>query len=70
MADLWKIVDTFNGWEGPTFVSRRDAEDALRKDMSEFYDNLANQDAQYKKDIVPANHDWYWDQRQNQYIWG
>lgn len=65
-----KIVDTFNGWEGDTYPSREAAESALAAMEQDYYARPGTQHDVWCKAIVPVTWTWYWDQRQNTYVWG
>lgn len=66
----WKIVDTFNGFEDDRLFDRlEDAEAIIDRMVSDFYrDNRGGAYPSYQ--AVPAAYDWYFDQRQNRFIWG
>ena len=65
-----KIVDTFNGWEGPSFNSREAAEAALAKRRAALYAIPGNQDIIFCGAIVPATYTWYFHPPSNKFIWG
>lgn len=65
-----KIVDDFNGYEGPSFVERADAEAELAQRRKDVYAHPGQQHAQFRQVIVPAHYQWYFDQRRNTFVWG
>ena len=67
----YKIVDTFNGYEGnQKFSNRRSAQKALDRAREDFYKEIVNRGCQFRLDIVPTHCVWYFDQRQNSFVWG
>lgn len=66
-----KIVDDFNGGElEGTYATRERAQEAVDRNREEFFSNLANQNAQYCKRIVPVTYTWYFNQKHNKFMWG
>jgi hypothetical protein len=65
-----KVVDTFNGWEGPTFDSIQEAQDYIAKLRRAFYAIQGNQNSVFCCDYVPETATWYFNQRCNKFIWG
>lgn len=65
-----KIVDDFNGYEGPSFSNRAEADRALAQRRQQFYAHPGNQHASFRQVIVPADFTWYWSPQQNRFIWG
>jgi hypothetical protein len=67
---MLKIVDTFNGYEGQTYATRAEAEQALDAVRAAFYAQPDTTHTYFCKAIVPAEYSWYWHPGQNQFVWG
>jgi hypothetical protein len=65
-----KIVDDFNGYEGPTFDTEEEAMRELDRRRRAFFAQPGNAHARFCQTYVPENYTWYWDQQQNTWIWG
>lgn len=65
----YKIVDTFNGYEGPTFQTEDEAFEEVERRREAFYQHQGNRTARFCQTVVPASYTWAWNQRQNTFIW-
>jgi len=66
---MYKIVDYFNGFEDDRrFEDDSIAQEVIEKEYKEFAE--LNPGAKYCRTVVPASHTWYFDQRQNKFMWG
>jgi hypothetical protein len=65
-----KIVDTFNGYEGPTYADEAEAEAELARRRRDFYAHQGNHNARFCQTYVPAHWTWYFSPRDNTFIWG
>ena len=69
---MYKIVDTFNGFEGDTTYKEHSlATDQLEIDRMDFY-NIPGHGPEmiFCRRVVPADYVWHWDERQNRFKWG
>jgi len=69
MSERVKIVDSFNGYEGPTFPDQETAQEELEKRQREFYAHPGNHNAHFCQTIVPTAYTWNWNQHRNQFVW-
>ena len=69
MSQPVKIVDDFNGYEGPTYTESAEAEQDLAQRRRDFYAHPGHRNAHFRQTIVPATYTWHWDQVQNLFIW-
>jgi hypothetical protein len=65
----YKIVDDFNGYDGPTFPSREEADRALAHRREQFYARPGNHQAHFRQVVVDAATTWRWDSTQNRFLW-
>lgn len=67
---VFKIVDTFNGWEGNTrYDTLPEAQAAIEKLRKSFFRCPLTRNSKFCKEIVPATLEWEWDVRHNGHIW-
>jgi hypothetical protein len=67
---MFKIVDTFNGYEGATYATCAEAEQALDVARAAFYAQPGTTDNSFCQVVVPAHYVWYWHHGRNQFVWG
>jgi hypothetical protein len=67
---MFKIVDTFNGWEGTERYSTiEEANKALDKERKAFRSNPTFMNSIFCKDVVPSPMKWEWDYIANTFRW-
>lgn len=67
---VFKIVDTFNGWEDTArYNTLPEAQAAMEKLRKVFFRYPSNRNSKFHKEIVPATLEWEWDTRRNERIW-
>ena len=66
----WKIVDDFNGYEGPSFEEIEEAQALLAKNRKAFFRHPGQQNALFRQTIVPSQYRWYFHPVHNKFIWG
>ena len=70
---MYKIVDSFNGWDGGERGERFQTMETAEKVLALHRENFRKYNtpnAIFKQIIVPANYTWYFDQKINRWKWG
>ena len=66
---MYKIVDTFNGWESDkNFSTLEEAMNELFKDKQEFF-KYNSSNCIYKKTVIPSSLKWSWNEIENRWEW-
>lgn len=66
---MYKIVDTFNGYESRTYQKKADAESQLTADMQAFYAHPGHQDVRFCRVVMPSTVTWQWSERAHRFVW-
>jgi len=67
---MYKLVDTFNGWEGDErFPTKAGAKKALDSRAKEFFAYPGHQNALFMKTIIKADARWWFNCNLNKFVW-
>lgn len=68
--EMYKVVDTFNGWEGEErFEDYESAVAFVERDREKFYSQFGMQNAYFCKAVVPSSSQWQWSEHQHRFVW-